>query len=517
MFTRRRLLGFGLALVCLAVGCALNPVTRRPELILVSKEQEQEMGRQAAVQVAAEMGIVEERKVAGYVEAVGKRLAPHSPREDVVYTFQVVDIREPNAFALPDGHVYVSRGLLAIANSEDELACAIGHEMAHVAARHAAQRQTRAVGVGLLALPGALVGAAVGRPVGQLLGAPVLLLGGGMLAAYSRDQEREADRVGQEMAAEAGFDPRGLADFLDGLEVAIRATGEKSRRPTFFDTHPRVPERAAKAREHAGSLEWEHRAGIAGGHAGFLERIEGLLVGQNPAEGVFQGQRFLHPDLDFAMTFPDGWKAVNARDGVGALSEQRDAQIALEIQGRGSDPARAGQVFLDELSRQITLEVVQAAPLSIGELPAFRADAVATARRGPVPLEFTWIAHRGTIFRVSAASASAPFPAYQPVFRKVAGSFRPLRDEERSSIHEKRLRVVPARGGETLAELAERTGNSWELKQLAAANGLSERSRLESGQLVKIAVSRVYRARRGGPGSVALAAVDRIEEGLAPL
>ena len=213
---QRCLIAFALGLV--AAGCSLNPVSRRPEVVFVSEEQEVEVGQEAAEMVASEMGLVQDAALTAYVAAIGERVAAYAPQRNLTYSFGIIDQDEPNAFALPGGYVYVSRGLLAIANSEDELANVIAHEVVHVAARHHAQRQARATGAGLLALPGLLAGALIPGPLGDLVTASVAVAGGGVLAGYSRSQELESDRVGQQMAAQAGYQPKALADFLATLE-----------------------------------------------------------------------------------------------------------------------------------------------------------------------------------------------------------------------------------------------------------------------------------------------------------
>ena len=162
-----------LALLLVVTACAVNPATGRREITFMSNEREAALGREAAAQVAQEMGIVDDPELGAYVAAVGERVARESPRQEVPYRFQIVDIPEPNAFALPGGYVYVSRGLLVIANSEEELANVLGHEIGHVAARHAAQREAAAVPVGVLTAIGAIAAGIIGggqaaQAVGQL-------------------------------------------------------------------------------------------------------------------------------------------------------------------------------------------------------------------------------------------------------------------------------------------------------------------------------------------------------------
>jgi predicted Zn-dependent protease len=483
------------ALLALAVGaaCAVNPVTGRRELSFMSVEREAALGSQAARAVAEEIGIVE-GGAAAYVRAIGERIAAVSPRTDVTYRFYVADMPEPNAFALPGGYVYVSRGLLALTNSEDELAAVIGHEVGHVAARHAAQRETRATSLGVLSLLGTVAAGVFGgsyaaqaaNQLGQVAGA-------GLIAAYSRDQERQADRVGQEMTARAGWDPAAMSSFLRTLDRYTQLDERAGhRRPSFFDSHPMTPERvettAALARRLGRRAPGTQ---IAASRAGFLARIEGTVVGGDPAQGVLSGDRFLHPDLDFHLLLPAGWEAENSRAALGALALRGEAFLTLALEGGGSDPAAAARTFL-QANR---LRPIAAEPLRIGGLGAYRAVAPATTRGGPVGLHLTWIAHRNRIFRITGAAPIRLFDAHVAAFDRTAGSFGALTAEERRSIRVRLLHAATSRDGESLTALGDRVGNTWTAAETAAANELADGVRLAAGQLVKVVVARPYASR----------------------
>jgi predicted Zn-dependent protease len=477
-----------------ALACAVNPVTGQRELVLVSPAQEAAQGRQAAEQVAAQIGLVDDPQLSGYVQALGERLARHSPRRDVAYRFAVADMAEPNAFALPGGYIYVSRGLLAIANSEDELANVIGHEIAHVAARHSAQRQTRAVGVGLLSVLGTVAAGALGGAGAAQVAAQVgQVAGAGLIASYGRDQEREADAVGQQLSAAAGFDPMAMASFLSTLEQhsRLRAEGQE-RRPSFLDSHPMTAERAQATAERARTLAVAPAAPIAAGREAFLSRVDGMLLGDNPAEGVFQAERFLHPDLDFALAFPRGWRTENGKSAVVAGAPEGDALLIVEIQEAPTDPARAAARFAQENR----IELQDTRRLRIGGYDAFRAYAVASSSEGNLVLHLTFIQHPRGTFRLLGLAPQARFGARAGGFDAAAGSFRALTRSEREGISEKRLRMVRARAGETLRALSARTGNAWSPAETAVHNALIEGIVLQEGELVKIAVSVPYRGAR---------------------
>jgi predicted Zn-dependent protease len=493
MLRSRALRAALLPLLPLALGAcatAVNPVTGRPELTTMSPQQEVVLGQKAAAEVEREIGLVRTPKLVGYVQAIGKQLAVASPRQDVTYHFAVADMPEANAFALPGGWVYVSRGLLVLANSEDELANVIGHEIGHVAARHAAQRQTRATGVGVLSALGTLAAAVLGGPeAAQMVGQLGQVAGAGLIASYSRDQERQADLLGQQMAGSTGWDPLALADFLQTLEREGRLRGQgATRRPSFLDSHPGAGERAVVASRRAAEFDAGKRRPVARGHAEFLRRIEGVAVGPDPREGVFRESRFLHPGLDFALDFPPGWQTQNAKQAVGAMAPRRDAVVVLEPQGPREDPETAARRWLG--ANPAVRRVVESRAVRIGGWPAVTAVAEAQTQQGASVLALTWIAHPKGTFRLTGMTSPNAWRAYAPAFDRVAASLRPLSASDRRGITGLRLAIAQARQGETLAQLGSRTGNRWSLDETALANALPRDARLESGRLVKIAVAR---------------------------
>ncbi|MFB3118830.1 MAG: M48 family metalloprotease, partial [Myxococcota bacterium] len=258
------------ALVVLACGASAPTRDRPREVILRSEDVDRKVGEESAQDVKAQLGLIEDPELVAYLGKVGARLARHAPRRNFEYSFQIVDQEAPNAFALPGGYIFVSRGLLTLTNSEDELANVLGHEIVHVAARHAAARQE----------------------IGRSLPAKLDWLRGGYLARYGRDQEREADRLGQGLAAVAGYDPEGLVSFLRELEHTERLRLGSSRLPGFWDTHPSTKSRVAEVGLRANMTAWTRKTPIAVTHADFLHRMEGLAIGARASEGVFVGDRF---------------------------------------------------------------------------------------------------------------------------------------------------------------------------------------------------------------------------------
>jgi predicted Zn-dependent protease len=291
-----------------------------------------------------------------------------------------------------------------------------------------------------------------------------------------------------------------MAAFLRSLENETRLREGASRLPSFFDSHPSAPDRVAQTSARAELLKG--RWVPSPGRADLLAHTDGILLGLNPAEGVFLGDRFLHADLDIGVRFPKDWTAVNQHSSVGAIAPTRDAFVSLEHQGRGGDPRRAALAYT--ASNRIQLRDGDA--LQIAGAPAYRGTAVVQGPEGAVGLDLSWIAQDGAIFRLTGVARLDRFRSRVVAFRRTAKSFRRLTPAERARVRETRLRVVAARKGETLAELSDRTENAWSRDETAVANALFGGDELTAGQLVKVAQARSYQPRgRAGdqPGTPA--------------
>jgi predicted Zn-dependent protease len=468
----------------LAPSCASNPVTGERQLIFMSVEDEKRIDEEAAKQVEAQLGLVEDPELTAYVNELGQALAKSSPRQNVRYHFHVVAMDEPNAFALPGGHIYVSRGLLLLTENESELANVLGHEIGHVAARHAAQRDALMKTMSVLNTV-AMVGVAVGGASSTGVRGPA---GQPSIYTFSQKQESEADAIGQDLAVMTGIDPNGMASFLRSLDGYTRLEQGYTRETGYFDTHPAARERAAEAATAAGVRQWEDSFRIAETQRDYLERMSGLSVGPPASEGVIENGQLLHPDLDFRVRFPQGWEIQNTRGAVYGISQGREAVVVLELEGEGDDPEAAAMTF----ARRADVELESPQRFSISGQEAFRARGTMPTAAGRSLADVTWIAHSGLIYRLSGFVLTGDHERWDGVFRSFPRSFRSLTDEERAGITEQKLQVVSAREGETLADLSERTGNAWGLNETAIMNHMRPGRVLSQGDLIKVAVRVPY-------------------------
>jgi predicted Zn-dependent protease len=373
---------------------------------------------------------------------------------------------------LPGGKIYVSRGLLALVGSEDELAGVLGHEITHSAERHAAGRIEHA---------------------SRLNPFSIALIRAATIAAYGRDQERDADRGGQILAAKAGYDPGGIATFLRKLDASDRYEIGWSRLPYFLATHPTSPERAAIAADRASSLAWTPVPGVAAEEAlGYFSLIDGLVLGDNPAGGLFEDTLFVHPDLRFSIRFPRGWTTMNSQQAVSAISPMRDAQATLTVEGEAGDLEKVVDEFIEKETDGIKVKIRDRRPIQVGELPAIRIEGRASSGMVSLWTQMTFVEHGGLVYRLAMVSLAGESKVYRGRARAFAHSFRPLDDVGAHSLEVTRLRLARALENETLQQLSLRTGNTLELVFTGVLNDLFASTTLSGGTLVKIGLPEPY-------------------------
>ena len=305
-----------------------------------------------------------------------------------------------------------------------------------------------------------------------------------VFSPYSRSQESQADEVGQEMAAKAGWDPVGLGNFLAtlGREEALLADGP--RRPSFFDSHPATPDRVKHTTKHAKELKQATREPISPSHDAFLARLDGLVVGQRAANGIVQGQTYRHPDLNFFVQFPATWNVDNTPVQLASAPKEGGKAVVLRAVAEGNDPLDGARAL--EKASKSSLPKTQTT--TVNGLPAARTQ-VGDSR---LKVDLTWIAYGGMIYQIAGIAETRAYESVRPVFQTVVESFRPLSPEERKGIREKRLRLVKAQAGETVEELTARSGSAWKASQVIVANGFKGPEAHQEWQLIKIAVEEPY-------------------------
>jgi predicted Zn-dependent protease len=475
-------------LVVSFAGCASNPAM---EMASGSAEGERQVGDEQARLIERTIGLDRDAKIEAYVQQLGQRLAQHASRKDIEYRFYVADMAVPNAFAIPGGHVYVSRGLLALVNSEDELAGVIGHEIGHVEARHAVKRSRASLVLAPVQVVAGLTGIAASL-ISPDLGASIIDAGQtatqAVLAPYSRDQEREADRLGQEIVARAGWDPRGLTHLLGTLGREERLSGAPASNG-FLATHPATPERVAATAAYADTLVRARPEPIAKDRVELLAQLDGLLLGDDPVKGTFVGNRFLLPRLALRMAFPPDWEAGRTAGGVGARSQDKQSVIVLQPAGIDTDPASV----VREQEKRAGVKLLDGAQQTrINGLTAVRRDLTLQGQKGGFWVSLTWVQLGRIVWSIVAVAPGSRPQEYAPAINDSIASFGQISDADKAEITAARLRLARAQEGETLRALGDRTGSLWSVDQMAVASGLAVDVRFAGGELVKIPLREAF-------------------------
>jgi len=456
---------------CLAAAaCAINPATGKRELALVSQAQEIAIGRDADKDVVASLGLYPDEALQRYVQELGSRLAAVSERRDLEWTFRVVDDPTVNAFALPGGFLYVTRGILAHLTSEAELAAVLGHEIGHVTARHSVTQMSQAQ----LAQLGLGLGVALGGDAGRQLGGLASQGLGLMFLKFSRDDERQADDLGLRYLVAAGYDPRPMP----GVYEMLRRVGESSgseRIPSWLSTHP-APENRQARMEAAIAATGQDFSGRPVGRSPFHARIDGIVFGDDPREGFFEEpNRFSHPGMAFQLDFPTGWKARNTKQQVAAASPEQDAVVRLSLAAEAT-PALALDAFLKQEGMQATGTWRQPASSKF----------TFTSGEQRVAGIVAFVTHGGRVLGLVGYSKADVWPTRRNVIEPALASFKKLTDPAVLAVEPQRIAVIKPTTALTLAELGSRNGATVPTSTLAVINQVLETARLTPGTEYKI-------------------------------
>lgn len=454
-------------------GCAVNPATGANQLMLVSESQEIAMGRQADTAVIATIGLYPDVAWQRYIQQFGARLAATSESPDLPWTFRVMDDPAVNAFAVPGGFIYVTRGLLAHLTSEAELASVVGHEIGHVTARHTAAAMSKQQLMGL----GLAVGSMASSQVAQYAGVANQALGI-LYLKFSRDDESQADELGLRYMRRANYDPREMPAVFHMLEQLGAADGG-GRLPTWLATHPTPENRFATMSQQIAALP-QNFAGTVVNRDSYLRRLDGQVFGENPREGYFKGNQYFHPDMRFQFTLPEGWATHNGKQAVVAVSPGRDAVVELSL-AQGTSADAAARAFLAQ--QGITGGATSRASLS--GLPAVSAPFSAATADGTLRGTVLFVEHRGAVFGLIGYAPEANWAANQAAAERALRSFRPLTDPAALNVQPQHLDIVTLTGRTTIEALARQRASPASPATLALINQVELQTPLESGRLIK--------------------------------
>ena len=461
------------------VACAANPVTGRHELMLISEPDEIRLGQQTDAQIDKTYGLYDDPKLGAYIGSLGQRIAKVSHRAQLPFHFKVLDSPVVNAFAVPGGYVYLTRGILSYCNNEAELAGVIGHEIGHVAARHSAQQYTRAQ----LAQLGLGLGAILSEDFGQLAGLAQFGVST-LFLKFSRDNERQADNLGVEYATKSGFDAKQMSNFFETLE-RLHPPSDRSGLPGWFSTHPNPEDRIGAIQRKA--QEWDQRLGspnLQVKREAYLHQIDGLVFGEDPRQGYEADDIFYHPELKFQFPVPPGWKLNNTPSQVQMVNKGRDALILFSLKRSRSPEAVARQFIAKSKARVMRFDAV-----TVNGLPAQRVMAYINAQQGPLAMMAYFIQKDEHVYVFQGVTSQVLFRGYRSAFAHTMGGFKTLSDPKRINVEPERIRMRATARSATLQEALKTLGvQEKRLEEMALLNGKRLTDTLPANTLLKLVV-----------------------------
>ena len=474
-------------ILMLTNSCATNPVTGKKDIMLVSEGQELAMGKQSDPEIINFFGLYNDPKLQSFINEKGKAMGAVSHRPGLAYEFKIVDSPVINAFAVPGGYVYFTRGIMAHFNNEAEFAGVLGHEIGHVTARHSAQQQSKS----MLAQVGLVAGMIALPQFGQFAEAAQQGLGV-LFLKFGRDDERESDKLGVEYSTKIGYDAQHMANFFRTLEREGEKNGGGAV-PNFMSTHPSPGERYETVTKLAAEAKKSvNGANLKVNRDSYLRMIDGLVYGEDPKQGFVENSVFYHPVMKFQFPVPTGWAIQNTPQQVQMAPKDGNAMMMLTLAQGTSLEAAAQQIV-----QNYSLKVLESKQVQVNGLPAFAmvADRVPQQQEQqqqqqqspPIRVLIYLIQYGGNIYNMMGVTTATNFNSFANIFTNSMQSFKQLTDADKLNRQPARIRIKSVAQSGTLSQaLAANKARSTDLPDLAILNGMELTDRVERGSLIKI-------------------------------
>lgn len=453
-------------------GCAVNLATGERHLNLTSEAQEISMGQQADQQISVSLGLYPDESLQQYIQQLGAEIAVTSERPHLPWTFRVVDDPTVNAFALPGGYIYVTRGILTHFNSEAELAGVLGHEIGHVTAKHSVHRMATqqltqlGMGLGMIFIPEL-------QPYADIAGVGLGLL----FLKFSRDDENQADELGVRYMSRAGYDPNQLSSVMTMLDDISGDSG--GRVPEWLATHPSPGNRREHIAGIIGAMDSNAPDGSVNRES-YLRQIDDIIFGMNPREGFFRSNVFYHPDLKFRFDFPAGWKTINQKQAVVAVSPKEDAIVVITFSDKKSAKEAADAFFTQE-----GLTAQRSADSSINGLRTSSGGFTVQTEQGVLQGFAAFVDYGGHIYQLLGYAGQPNWGNYEQGSVKSIHSFNKLTDSGILSVKPQRLKIVTLTQNMSLEEFNRKYPSGVSLEVLELINQTKRNEQLRAGQQVK--------------------------------
>jgi len=472
-----------IAFMMLPFSCAVNPVTGKKELSFMSEEKEIAMGAQYDPSIVAQFGSYPDEQLQQFIDEKGQAMAAVSHRPDLKFTFRVLDSPVVNAFALPGGYVYFTRGILAHFSNEAEFAGVLGHEIGHVTARHGVQQQTQQMlgQVGLMAgtVAGTILTQSDISPYAEQASQGLQLL----FLKFGRDDESQSDRLGVEYSTKIGYDASYMAGFFGTLH-RLSSQGGGETIPSFLSTHPDPLDREENVAKLA--EEWQSKVGNTDFKVNrdpYLRMIDGIIYGEDPNQGYHDGNVFYHPQLKFQYSFPEGWRLMNSPTVVEMIEPEGKALVQLSV-AQGENAQAAVQQVIEKYKFQVQSQNSK----TINGLPGYVAEARYADEQNQQPLNvhLTGIRYGDLNYIFMGATTPDLYGTYQRNFAQTGGSFQELTDPARLNVKPERVKIQEVRQTKTLQQALRGFGMSEDrMEELAILNGMKLDDTVNQGVLIK--------------------------------
>jgi len=467
------------ATLLLQGSCVRNPVTGGRQLALISTGQEIGIGQDSYPEIIAEYGGVEDPALQEYFSRVGNEIAKISHRPDLPWTFTVLDSPVVNAFAVPGGFIYLTRGILAYMNNEAEMAGVLGHEIGHVTARHSVtqitQQQLFGLGLGL--------GSIFSSRFRQYSGLAEMGLGILMLK-YSRDHERQSDQLGVQYMTQVGYDPVQMSRFFEVFENLREEQGKAI--PNWLSSHPAPPDRIESTASTAEKIKLEYPGSKYEINAdAFLSQIGGIVYGDNPREGFVENNRFYHPDLRFQFDFPKAWNVQNTKLSVRFVEPEGKAVIELSLVP--PDEGRTPEDVAYKTSNQEGVRLIEGSRLRINGNSAYLGRYRLQSDSNTVEALAAFITYGNNLYQLVGMTSSSQYQSFANSFDRTIRDFRRLTNSRILSVQPDRIRIYRARRGETIRSiLGSKDQSRIAVEDIALLNRLDPDQALSAGTPVKL-------------------------------
>lgn len=478
MKTLNYLSQLGIAVFLMIVAsCAVNPVTGKKQVVFMTEGQEIAMGQQSDPEVLAFFGLYDDPELQKFINDKGKELAAVSHRPKIAYEFKIVDSPVINAFAVPGGYIYFTRGIMAHFNNEAEFAGVLGHETGHITARHSVIQQRNSM-LGQLGLIASVILVPeltqFVEPLSQ--GMQLAMLG------FGRDDEREADKLGVEYSSRIGYDATEMAGFFETLER--QGGGSESEEiPEFLSTHPSPTDRKVTVAKLAEN--WKKKLDLTDpkvNRESYLKMIDGIVLGEDPNQGFVENNSFYHPVLKFVFPIPTDWALQNTPQQVQMAPKTGDALMMLSLAG-GTSLEEAGQMILENYK----LELVESTKETINGLPALIMIADQKQEQGTTRVLSSLIQFEGNTYSIMGISELSKFQNYQSTFLSVVRNFKELKEADKLNRKPDVVRIKTLSNKMTLqAALQSFNMPADRFEELAILNGMLLTDQLDKGTMIKV-------------------------------